>query len=210
MGRERRCWACRATGRTCVDCGKTFKGRHRRCPACLRVKRTCEGCGEEFTSSYLRCERCRGSERACEECGATFTGVTSKCPACVTKSWWKSLPLEVRQAKRARRNNTRRAREAAQTDVCGPVSAKVYEAVRGSGPCVYCGAAATTVDHVRPLVQGGWEHESNLVPACGPCNFSKGPKLLTEWRLSERVIYGIEHSPKVAAEYERLMSVASA
>jgi hypothetical protein len=108
------------------------------------------------------------------------------------------------RAGRANRKNARRARMAAQTDICGPVSQKVYEAVRASGPCVYCGQEATTVDHVRPLVKGGWEHESNLVPACAPCNFSKGPRLLTEWRRPERVAYGIEHSPKVAAEYERL------
>jgi HNH endonuclease len=204
------CGTCLArTERTCKDCGRTFKGRHLRCPPCRRVKRICAGCGDEFMGSYRKCERCRATERTCEDCGETFTGLALKCASCVMRSWWKSLPPEVRQAKRASRNNARRAREAAQTDVCGPVPQKVYEAIRGSGPCVYCGGAATTVDHVRPLVHGGWEHESNLVPACGPCNFSKGPRLLTKWHLSERVIYGIEHSPKVAAEYERLIEEAA-
>lgn len=112
------------------------------------------------------------------------------------------------RAKATSRKNARRARRSA-AQVAGPVPLKVYEAIMASGPCVYCGGAATTVDHVRPLAQGGWEHESNLVPACGPCNFSKGPRLLTEWRLPDRVIYGIEHSPKVAAEYERLIEEAA-
>lgn len=44
-------------------------------------------------------------------------------------------------------------------------------------PCVYCGARATSPDHVPPLA----EHEHTragdccqLVPACGPCNLARG------------------------------------
>ncbi len=62
------------------------------------------------------------------------------------------------------------------------------------------------VDHVHPLARGGWEHETNLVPACDFCNLSKKDRLLTEWRRSDRVAYGVEHSAKVAAEYARLTS----
>jgi len=45
--------------------------------------------------------------------------------------------------------------------------------------CVYCGAASTTWDHLRPLVSGssptGFIDElDNLVPACGSCNSAKG------------------------------------
>jgi hypothetical protein len=72
---------------------------------------------------------------------------------------------------------------------------------------VYCGEKATTVDHVRPLARGGWEHESNLVPACTFCNCSKNDSLLTTWRLSGRVAYGVTHSPKVEGEYARLLAL---
>jgi hypothetical protein len=72
-----------------------------------------------------------------------------------------------------------------------------------SGPCVYCGKPACTVDHVRPLTRGGEEHEGNLVPACMSCNTSKGNRLLTEWR-PDRVCHGAEQSAIVAAEYRRL------
>lgn len=42
-------------------------------------------------------------------------------------------------------------------------------------PCHYCGAPkAGTVDHVIPVSRGGTNDASNLVPACGPCNYSKG------------------------------------
>lgn len=196
------------TERICEGCGKSFKGHAARCPACRYVRRTCAGCGETFTGLTLKCDGCRATERTCQECGETFTGLGLKCDPCRGRSWWESLPPEARQAKKASTNNARRARQAAQTDEYGPVPQKVYEAIKASGPCVYCGNTATTVDHVRPLARGGWEHESNLVPACGPCNFSKGPRLLTKWRSTKRVAYGVEHSPKVAAEYERLVPAA--
>ena len=47
-----------------------------------------------------------------------------------------------------------------------------------------CGAeldGGMHIDHVKPLSKGGWHCLSNLRPACGPCNLSKGAK----WPLSE-------------------------
>jgi hypothetical protein len=51
--------------------------------------------------------------------------------------------------------------------------------------CVYCGAATTDWDHLRPLVKNkrptGYISEiRNLVPSCGPCNQSKGA---SDWRV---------------------------
>ena len=42
--------------------------------------------------------------------------------------------------------------------------------------CVYCGAKATTADHVQPLSQGGESKLDNLVGACASCNYSKGAR----------------------------------
>ncbi|WP_085368572.1 HNH endonuclease [Leifsonia sp. NCR5] len=39
--------------------------------------------------------------------------------------------------------------------------------------CVYCGRAATTVDHFYPYSQGGRSNPANLVPACDRCNSNK-------------------------------------
>ncbi|MBU2192542.1 MAG: HNH endonuclease [Alphaproteobacteria bacterium] len=52
------------------------------------------------------------------------------------------------------------------------------------GECVYCGSTATDTDHFFALVKGGkpsgyYHSTSNLVPACGPCNQSKGG---SDWR----------------------------
>lgn len=52
--------------------------------------------------------------------------------------------------------------------------------------CVYCGSKTTDWDHLRPLVRNkkptGYLHEiRNLVPACGPCNQSKGGQDWDRW-----------------------------
>ena len=84
--------------------------------------------------------------------------------------------------------------------------ARVYREVLASGPCVYCGNPATTADHVRPLSRGGHEAEYNLVPACSPCNFGKGARLLIHWD-PVRVAYGIAHSAAVEDELERELAL---
>ena len=49
------------------------------------------------------------------------------------------------------------------------------------GECVYCFGPATEHDHVIPRGRPGWDDPDNLVPACGPCNNSKGPRTPAEW-----------------------------
>lgn len=50
-----------------------------------------------------------------------------------------------------------------------------------AGLCWYCGEPATTVDHVIPRSRGGSDDDSNLLPACGPCNEGKRSRELLEW-----------------------------
>jgi len=57
--------------------------------------------------------------------------------------------------------------------------------------CAYCGTEVRrgsrskrhklTQDHVLPLSRGGTHSADNVVPACPPCNMSKGDKTLEEW-----------------------------
>jgi 5-methylcytosine-specific restriction endonuclease McrA len=51
--------------------------------------------------------------------------------------------------------------------------------------CVYCGSAATTVDHVMPRSRGGLDTWANLVACCVRCNNSKGDRTPDEkgWAL---------------------------
>jgi 5-methylcytosine-specific restriction endonuclease McrA len=46
--------------------------------------------------------------------------------------------------------------------------------------CLCCGAEGVTLakDHVIPLSDGGSNSASNLQPLCGPCNSSKGARII--------------------------------
>ncbi len=51
--------------------------------------------------------------------------------------------------------------------------------------CVYCGGkfehTELTLDHVKPRCKGGESISQNLVPACLPCNQSKGSENWRDW-----------------------------
>lgn len=48
--------------------------------------------------------------------------------------------------------------------------------------CAYCNAAGElTVDHVKPLIAGGLDDLSNIVPACRRCNSSKCDRPVEIW-----------------------------
>lgn len=56
---------------------------------------------------------------------------------------------------------------------------------RDRATCVYCGASATTIDHVLPRSRGGRHEWTNVVAACNRCNHRKADHTLAElgWRL---------------------------
>lgn len=56
---------------------------------------------------------------------------------------------------------------------------------RDGGRCVYCGATATSLDHVVPRSRGGPHAWENVVSACGRCNHVKADRCIADlgWRL---------------------------
>lgn len=52
---------------------------------------------------------------------------------------------------------------------------------RWGGTCAYCDAPAEHLDHIKPIARGGRDVESNVIPACAPCNYSKGDQPLAQW-----------------------------
>jgi 5-methylcytosine-specific restriction endonuclease McrA len=56
---------------------------------------------------------------------------------------------------------------------------------RDGGRCVYCGATATSLDHVVPKSRGGEHAWENVVSACSRCNHVKADRGIAElgWRL---------------------------
>ena len=88
------------------------------------------------------------------------------------REWRAANPNKVRAQKFRRRQRE-----------CLPLDpeASAYLDVIAGDPCAYCGAEATTVDHVIPLERGGSNEWDNLTPACGSCNPSKGTKPFLTW-----------------------------
>lgn len=191
--------------RTCVQCGRKFRGTNAICKRCRTVERECSTCGRTFRGAHLICPACRTTDRQCGVCGRAFRHLSSNiCTTCKIRA----LAPEVRSAIRAAEIGRRRARmHAAQ--VAGPIPAVVYAAVLASGPCVYCGAPAKHVDHITPLSRGGDEAAYNLVPACAPCNQRKHRRLLSEWD-PERVTYALARSSLVRAQYAYQMQTEGA
>lgn len=60
-----------------------------------------------------------------------------------------------------------------------PLSRKAVFA-RDGGRCVYCGAAATSLDHVIPKCRGGPHTWDNVVSACARCNHVKADRGVAE------------------------------
>lgn len=57
--------------------------------------------------------------------------------------------------------------------------------LRDGGHCVYCGAVATSLDHVVPRSRGGEHSWENVVACCTRCNRQKAARSLAElgWHL---------------------------
>lgn len=69
----------------------------------------------------------------------------------------------------------------------GPAWSRAGVMARDGHRCGYCGAPASTVDHVLPRSRGGRNTWLNTVAACGPCNQRKGDRTPQEARMPLRV-----------------------
>lgn len=121
----------------------------------------------------------RDPQKAKDRARAHYQATDKDRRKAMSREWARSHP-EYRVVKEARR----RSRKAAN-GVRRFTAADWRRVVnRHGGRCFYCSAVAKlTLDHVVPISRGGWHAEGNIVPACQPCNLSKGARLLAEWRL---------------------------
>lgn len=100
-------------------------------------------------------------------------------------AWVAANKDRIREAKRAYRNANRDAiralnnrRKARERNVeISDLTAQQWVDIIATyeSRCVYCGCSPEriTMDHVIPLSKGGNHTASNVVPACGPCNYAK-------------------------------------
>ena len=52
--------------------------------------------------------------------------------------------------------------------------------------CIYCGRTSESIDHVKPLSQGGLSITANCVPACLSCNGNKSDTDAFYWYRKQR------------------------
>jgi HNH endonuclease len=214
-GTKNVCPSCHAVKRECTVCGRTFRSTAYICPQCTATDRECTVCGKPIHSYQSACRSCHAGPRICKTCSRQFRGDQVECPkcryaerTCVTcgRAFRSHCYLECGNCSgRTYVTNSRRRARRLAAQINGPLPRLIYVQILASGPCVYCGAPAESIDHVRPLAAGGDETEDNLVPACGHCNKSKSAKLLIHWD-PERVAHGAAQSSLVAAELERELS----
>lgn len=92
--------------------------------------------------------------------------------------WYTSASGRLKSALASQR---RRARKAS---VPGVFTADDWSACVAAfdGTCAYCGRRTDlTQDHVAPILVGGANDPSNIVPACLSCNSGKCAKALADW-----------------------------
>lgn len=83
-----------------------------------------------------------------------------------------------REANRAKVRENNRLRKQRERDAVRDLTPEQWSAILDlfDQRCAYCAAddVALTQDHLIPLANGGAHSESNVVPACQPCNSRKG------------------------------------
>ena len=60
------------------------------------------------------------------------------------------------------------------------------------GKCVYCGDPWEHQDHLIPVALGGGYTKENIVPACEPCNLSKGASHPADWVEEDKLEWILE------------------
>ncbi|QJU52546.1 HNH endonuclease [Herbiconiux sp. KACC 21604] len=82
--------------------------------------------------------------------------------------------------------------------------------------CGYCGASATTIDHVQPRSRGGKDTWENLVACCLRCNNVKGDRTPAEmgWslrfapRMPHQAGWTIKGAEKAEPQWEEFLAAA--
>jgi 5-methylcytosine-specific restriction endonuclease McrA len=105
------------------------------------------------------------------------------------KSWLEKNPTyfsDWAKANRPKKNLANQRRRARLRDSCSPgvsLDTWLHLCAIHDDRCAYCDEIKPlTIDHVVPISRGGRDEAGNVVPACKPCNSSKGNRLLSEWR----------------------------
>lgn len=176
--------------RACAQCGNAFTPARSDVMACSKIcyrrltyqhapvwhDKACDVCGKTFTSKRSDARRCSG------KCNKISYYLLNRDALIAAAAAWSEANRGKRKLIAAQYKAKRRGWEGD-----GPgVTLKDWTRLLGrhGNRCAYCGkpVADMHMDHVIPLSRGGAHSIGNVVPACAPCNLSKGAKLLVEWK----------------------------
>lgn len=127
------------------------------------------------------CRLCGRGKPADQFLAGKAKRVSSSCATCRRKAQANHVKNFYRRLPPDKRHTLTHKRRAESYGVAHVAYSRTAILARWRHACAYCGAYATHLDHVEPLVKGGTDTEANIVPACAHCNLSKGSKTLAEW-----------------------------
>lgn len=160
--------------------GKCKRG-HERTPDNVGHGGHCKICVSENTKTWREANWARYRETSQARYARDRDKVLAK-----VQEWQRANPEKRREARRRRRYGA------------GDPETIAYVEVLRSDPCVYCGGAAGTLEHIVPVSTGGDNHWTNYASACLGCNISKNATPLLIFLTRNRLI-----SQKVAASNGR-------
>jgi 5-methylcytosine-specific restriction endonuclease McrA len=126
------------------------------------------------------CRLC-GRGKPAEQFVTSKGAPSSACSTCRRKKQQQHIKNYYRRLPPDERHRLTHKRRADAYGVAHEAYSRTEILARWKHTCAYCGGVATHLDHVEPLSKGGTDTEANIVPACAPCNLSKGAKTLAEW-----------------------------
>lgn len=130
------------------------------------------------------CRLCGRAKPAAQFLAGKAKRVSSSCATCRRKAQQAHIKNFYRRLPPDKRHELTHKRRAEHYGVEHVAYSRTEILARWGHRCAYCPGIATHLDHVVPLSKGGTDTENNIVPACAPCNLSKGAKTLAEWALT--------------------------
>lgn len=153
-------------------------GRRNECKACL-VKRTSGRDRREYSRAY--------QAKNAEAIAKQRRDNPSIRPAGYYREY-RDANLEAVQANEQRYREANRHKETERRHTRRSVTPftpedRDYVRIVVNDPCVYCGGAGGTLEHIIPITAGGNNEWLNLAGACQSCNSSKNNKSLLDFML---------------------------